>query len=301
VVETEPRPLKSSPAPEDPFSPSALAEISAHPKLWAAIDRAAEGTLTFFDDCHPDFRWIFHDRGRYMTGLAAIALLGMGQLTLPTLRAICAAMDVSSPGRVNRFWTGMRASGHLTMTRLPDGGLDRRLAASPAYVEHFRRHRRAIIEAAGVIWPRTASAGLEAIADDARYLTVEAAICGVQAAHREAFQTRRDAPIFIFIERSGGLLILLHLFRQPGVIDGGAVELSIHGLAKQFHVSRAHVRKLMQDARDRGLLRLDEAARTVAFTPLAVEAYAVTSAMLLQAIRVGLETALQGPAAAPPL
>ena len=286
------------PPPPDPFSPPAFAELQANPGLWPAIDRAAEGTLDFFDDCHPDFRWIFHDRGRYMTGLAAIALLGMGQLTLPNLRAICAAMDVSSPGRVNRFWTGMRASGHLTMTRLPDGGLDRHLAASPVYIQHFRRHRRSIIEAVGVIWPATAQAALAAVADDARYLAIEAAICGVQAAHREVFQTQRDAPIFIFIERSGGLLILMHLFRQPGVTAGGPVPLSIHGLSRQFQVSRAHVKKLMTDARDKGLLVFDETAHTITFTPLAIEAYAVTSAMLLQAVRIGLESSVQAPATA---
>lgn len=285
-------------SPPDPFSPQALAELKASPGLWPAIATAAQGSLANFDSRAGEMRWMFQDRGRYMTGLAAVALLGMEALTLPALRSTCAAMQVSSPGRVNRFWTGMRAGGHLTMTRMPDGRLDRRLTASPEFIDQFRRHRRVMVEAVGCLWPETAKAALSLIEDDASYLKFEAAICGVQAMHRDLFQTQRDAPIYMFIERNAGLLILMLLLTEdpPATHD-----LSIHALAKRFEVSRAHVKKLFNDARDAGLVEIDETARTVRFTATAVEAYAETSAMLLQAVRIGLDMALAQARARQPL
>lgn len=277
------------PSPPDPFSREALAELRMHPGLWPAIATAAQGSLANFDSRAGEMRWMFQDRGRYMTGLGAMALLGMGGLTLASLRGICAAMQVSSPGRVNRFWTGMRAEGHLAMTRMPDGRLDRHLTASPQFIDQFRRHRRVMIEAVGCLWPETAKAALALIEDDAAYLKVEAAICGVQAMHRDLFQTQRDAPIYMFIERNAGLLILMLLLTED---PPAAHDLSIHALSKRFAVSRPHVKKLFSDAQAGGLLEIDETARTVRFTPQAVDAYAETSAMLLQAVRIGLEMAL---------
>lgn len=272
----------------DPFSPQALEELRNHPGLMPAIVKAAHGTVSLFDGQSAGMRKMFQDRGSYMTGLAAMALLGMDSLTLQSLKSACAAMGFSSPGRVNRFWTDLRASGYLTMTRLPDGRLDRSLTASPELIDQYRRHRTAFVEAIGYLWPDVSEQGLALMADDQAYLKVEASICGVQAMHRDVFLFR-NTPINMFIERNAGLLILLHLFTED---PPQPKPLSINALAKRFGVSRPHVKKLFEDARQEGLVIIDDEARTLCFTEAAADAFIASCSHLMQAVRIGLEMAL---------
>lgn len=287
------QPLSADPA-GDLFSESAITALQAHEGFMAAVEAAALGTLAFYKDIDPTFRWVFQDRGRYMTGLAALALLGMGQLTAANLKILCAGMSVSSPGRTTRFLDRMRNEGHLRMTRMPDGGLDRHLTPSPAYLDHFRRHRRIMLDALGHVAPDLA-ATTRPMLDGPDYPSLEAAICGAQAARREVFQTRPEDPMFPFIERNIGLIMLFDLQASQRQGRERLLEdapLSVSGLARRHGASRVHINTLLAEAARRDLVRVDDETRRVIFAPALSDAYARTSALLLQSMRAGCVTAL---------
>ena len=73
------------------------------------------------------------------------------------------------------------------------------------------------------------------------------------------FRATEFAPdMSLFIERNAGLLILLDVLRHGDADDtmppSREVPVSLSAVAKQFHVSRSHVRQLLQDAEAAELL-----------------------------------------------
>jgi hypothetical protein len=279
-------------ATEDPFSEAALARFRAHPEFRRAVETAARGTVDFLADCEPDFYWMNGDRGRYLIGLAALALSGAGNLTAASLKSLVAAMNVASPGRVAAFLTLMRDQGHLTMTRLPDGGLDRHLAMSARYIDHFRRHRMSVVRGLAVVEPT--ALGVEAALAGPSYPAIEMVICGVHAAHRSLFQTDRADPMYGLIERTGALTILFDLTLGQAPDRRRLLEetsFSVSGLARRHRVSRVHVKAVLGEMTGQGLARIDEDSGRIIFTPALSEAFERTSALVMIALKQGLTAA----------
>ncbi len=277
---------------DDPFSDAAVARFRALPRFREAVEASARSTLVLHDEVEGALAWMWTDRGRYMTGMASVALLGMDALTAATLKAMVGAAGFSSPGRVAAFLTRMRDEGHLTMRRDASGALERHLQASPAYLDAFRRSRLSMVNALALMRPEAAQAAA-AIAGDG-FLSIETQVLRHHAAHRARFQTRPGDPLYNLIERDAALNIAFAwLGEQPVEREHmyEIVTLNTAALARRFGVSRIHVERLVADLQTRGLATLDRRTRLLTFEPAFSEAYETVSARFIIATEQGLVAA----------
>jgi DNA-binding FadR family transcriptional regulator len=62
--------------------------------------------------------------------------------------------------------------------------------------------------------------------------------------------------MMLFLGRDAGVMVLIKLVQKAGALEGRRLELSYEDTGALFGVSRTHVRKVLQDAEQDGLVAL---------------------------------------------
>jgi hypothetical protein len=274
-------------APGGPVSAAAIAELRAHPGFPDAIRTLGSGMLALYRG-NRLLNMLINDRGRMVIGYLALYLreggapdgrgtgFGVGQL-----KALCAAAGLASPGRTAAMLALMRMSGYI---------------ASASAAEDKRRHILVPTEKLRAThrdrWESVAAALREVRPDAAAAINLDdpefvAAYVRITADHFLAgFRMVEVAPdMELFIERNGGLMVLFSILlagkSDDTVPPKQPVAVSISAIANRFGVSRVHVRTLLRDAEEAGLIRREDAGHVVVLPRLAEAAEIFLATALL--------------------
>lgn len=239
----------------DPLLPHAVRMLATKMLAAAANDRAIDG--------------IFKDAGRYIAAMSAIYLHASGGLTLPRLKAMCAASSLLSPGRARALLSYMRYLGYIAPFPIEQRAEPAHYMPTARLITAWQGHLRAALDAAYILEPAVGLVRDRLNDPDVLTTFSRIQIEGLMLSG----QVNDIAPTFvrIFLQRHAGTQIVWSLLaaeddafppRQP-------IRLSIAATARRFNVSRIHIRRLLDEADRNGLLRrgedgtihLEEAAR----------------------------------------
>jgi len=233
--------------PDDLAFPQAWTDVARHPAAVAATRRFAANMLRLCDE-DPRLCAVFKDAGRYIAAMSAAYLHNAGGLTVPLLKQICAGSGFLSPGRARAIIEFLR---HIDYLRPEDEA-----ARSPRYLptERFlsawRGHLQAALDAAAMIEPAlgTLSARLDRPQDFEAFLAIQAGRLHALTQGPDPFPGLRRA----FLHPYAGSQILWVLI---SVGDGAAdLRLPLSETASRFEVTHLHVRRLLKQADEEGLI-----------------------------------------------
>jgi DNA-binding IclR family transcriptional regulator len=217
--------------------------LAANMQAAAADDRALDG--------------VFKDAGRYLAAMWAIYLHVSGGLTLPRLKAICAQTGFLSPGRARALLAYMRYLGYVELLPVGKRGEPARYRPTPRFIESWRAHLRAALEAAQVIEP-----GARVVLDVFDRTEVFEAFARLQCEGllEAAREGDRTAPVLeAFVNRHAGhQIVSAMIVAAPVFPPAEPIKLSLAATARRYGVSRNHVRRMFAEAEQRGMLTLDK-------------------------------------------
>lgn len=245
------------------------ARMAAHPRLDEGLRRQSRSTLAA-TDADPTLLGIFKDGGRYVCAMWAIYLHACGELSLQSLKALCAQSGLLSPGRARAVLLYMRYLGYIEPSR--ERKSPTLYVPTRRFYTSWTTHMRLVLDAACAIEP-AARAVVERLDDPAVFFSV------VRTQGESLFNgtTRHDlnTPLFkVFLNRHAGTLFLseLVLAGHDGDYPPAIVTLPPAAeLARRFQVSRIQIRRLFTDAArydlvhpdPDGAYRLDDGFRAV--------------------------------------
>jgi hypothetical protein len=233
----------------DPGSRAAMDALARHPHFAEAVRIAAAGALARYSGQRIANR-VLNDRGRLvfsflLLDLAFRAEAGGEPATAARLRAALSSAGIASPNRVSAMLAALRVFGLVTV----GPGRDRRsrsLIPTEALVEETRLRWQALTASTALLFPELGPTA-DALADRR---VMAAAVHAVADLFRGGYRAATVVPaIEPFVDRDGGLIILLALLFDEG--------FTIAGTARRFHLSRAHVAKVVDAAAAYGLARRD--------------------------------------------
>ena len=239
-----------------------IALIRAHPRFAEAMAKTAKGLVDAYDGNRLLNR-ILNDRERSVFALMALYLhanpdsAGRG-LTAGRIIELCRETGLCSRGRAKAMLVLMRWGGYLEPCTEPGGPADRRqrpLVPTLQFLEmqasRWRRHFEAIslMDACG-------TAALTRLDNPAFRAEL---IRTMMARFRAGMRLLDYAPALnLFASRDGGMLIVFQLLlsAQPDDVfpPQGVISIPVAELGRRFHVSRAHVLKVLRDAESAGLI-----------------------------------------------
>lgn len=228
---------------EMPEAPAAMRRLAQNNLALAAQDAAIDG--------------IMKDVGRYSATGLAMYLHTTGGLTLPRLKELCRQTGLISPGRARALLIYLRFLRYIA----PSESNDRAAlyVPTPRLMRGWQAMIRAVIDAATIIEP---ALGLfsNALAREDVLLSIiryegEMALFNANLGNKEI-------PFWhVFLNRYAGVQILHRLMLsapdEAGFPPSGALPFSTSDLAREFHVSRPHVARLLKAAADAGLVAID--------------------------------------------
>ena len=227
--------------------------IAAHPRFPHAA-RALAAHMLAASDTDPALAAVFRDAGRYTTAMWTVFLHATGAMTLPHLKEACTASGLASSGRARLLLQVLEHIGYVEPMPSAGDGKARHYALTPAFLTAWRGHLRAALDAAALVDPaiETLAERLNEPAVFERFLRILAARLPTQTrwvAEVQAFQR-------ILMHRYAGLLILSMLVEEgDGVFPpAGPIPIALKPTAARFGVSYMHVRRLLHDAAEAGLL-----------------------------------------------
>jgi hypothetical protein len=257
--------LAESPLPEllrfGPEGPSreALAAVRAHPRFQQAASVATASMARLYRG-NRLLNLMTSDHGRIMISLLAVYLHLNGGLTVSRMAALCSEQGLSSPGRAKAMLMLMRAFGFLAPAPAEaDRRLRRLMPTARLMALHAERNRR-LFEAIAMVLPECAEAFAAQTHPDFTGLFV----CRYCDHFLTGFRLIDGIPhMRLFLDRNGGTMVLcsLMLSGEPDDVYPPAlpVRVSPSALSRRLGISRAHVRRLLQDAETQGLLeRVDD-------------------------------------------
>ncbi len=217
----------------------------------------------------PALDGIFKDAGRYVAALCAVYLHASGGLTLPRLKAMCAAFGLLSLGRARALLLYLRYLRYVEPSGERRRGSPGLYTPTAAFMRAWKLHLRIALEAARIIEPE-----VDHVINALHRPDVADAIMRRQGdGLMQAAQTLPtvDAYVRVFLNRHAGTQIASFLMCSNAddvFPPAGPIPVSISALAQRFHVSRIHVKRLLRDAEREGLLAwLDRT--TICFTDAA--------------------------------
>lgn len=247
------------------FSGAALAAIKAHPRFDEAWRRAAVSAIKQYSGSRL-LNGLINDRGRSAVALLSLYLHRSARpgdarsgLTVSRLKAICADQGIASPGRIEALLVLMRAAGLLKPIPSLSDQRVRRLEPTERLVATLHERWDGLIEAMALIFPE-AEAVRAAISDAA----FESALVQRLGLYFLTGHRLMDDPetAVVFAERNGGMMVAFSLATSGDAARETPVTVSISALARQFSVSRVHVRKMLRDAAAAGHIAYPEARET---------------------------------------
>lgn len=238
-----------------------VARMRSEPGFPAAMAQAARSMVDTFQGNRLLNR-IINDRERNAVALLALYLdaapdaHGRG-LTAGRIVALCRELELCSRGRAKAMLMLMRWAGYLEPVPDPAGDLRQRpmVPTSRMIAMQTDRWRRML----------AALAPMEPLADAAIARLDDTAF---RKALTRAMVTRfirglrplEHAPALqLFVSRDGGLMIAFQLLLSGAPDDAfppqQLLNVAVAALGRQFHLSRAHVLKLLRDAETESLLQ----------------------------------------------
>lgn len=239
----------------DPAVPATWGEVSRHAAFSAASRRLAANMLDLCDD---DRRLasVFKDAGRYIAAMSAAYLHGMGGLTLPLFKQICADSGFLSAGRARSIVEFLQYIGYLELS----GPSTYRPTA--LFLAAWRRHLQAAIDAAAMIEPALAPLPdlLDQPAIFERLLVIQAARLHALSRMHDPFPALRRAFLHPYAGSQFLWTLTLIDTHEP-------VTVSLSDLSRRFDVTHLHVRRLLKRAHDEGFLIYHGHGRLTAEAP----------------------------------
>jgi hypothetical protein len=254
-----------------PFTPGgpargAIVALQAHPRFPAAARTAAAGFIDLWQG-NRILNVLMSDRARFHISLFAVHLHRLSRpndphsgLTVSRMTALCGEQDFCSPGRAKTMLMLMRAFGHIAPApNEADRRLRRLVPTERLMALHGERNRR-LFEAIAMVLPECA----EAFAAQSHPDFTGLFVCRYCDHFLTGFRLIDGIPhMRLFVERNAGTMILCSIMLSGEADDvyppALPVRVSSSALSRRLGVSRAHVRRLLQDAENQGLLeRLDD-------------------------------------------
>ena len=242
-------------------SASAIATTLAHPRFPEASRIAASGLVAFYQG-ERVVNQVMPDRIRYIISVFAIHLHFAGRpndpgsgLTASRLRKLCVERKICSPGRAEAMLAIMRGYGHLVPAPSDADRRLRRLVPTESLFAWHRKRCTFFFEAAAKVMPEHAQAMAEVDTPGFMPHFVQ----HLARIHVSGFHYVEQVPdVRLFFERSAGGPILMSIVLAGDSNDpftpSRAVSISFSAIARDFGVSRVHVRRLVQEGISAGLL-----------------------------------------------
>jgi hypothetical protein len=239
----------------DPARAECFFEVLADPKFPVAA-RGLASRMAAIAAANPMLEETFKDAGRYMAAMGMVYLHGLGELTLPRLKELCAASGFLSPGRVRDLLNVMQHLRYIEAVSSAAGASPARYAPSPEFLAAWYGHHRAALEAASLLEP--------ALPPLLGRVDPEAFVEAFSRIHvGSLFATARswgdDAPFMrVFLHRRAGINISWALLSAGGGADFpplGPIPFPPSEFARRFGVSRNHVKRMQEDAVQEQILR----------------------------------------------
>jgi hypothetical protein len=255
-------------------SEPATAAIIAHPRFEDASRMVAAGLVALYQGGRT-INLTMPDRVRYIISVFAVHLHFAGRpndpnsgLTASRLCKLCAERKICSEGRAESMLAIMREFGHLVPAPTEEDRRLRRLVPAQPLFDWHRQRCVHFFQAAAQVMPDDAGAlaALDTPAFMAKFMR------HLARTHVAGFHYVEHVPdVRLFYDRSAGGPILMSIMLSGASDDSfppaRAIPVSLSGLARDFEVSRAHVRRLMQEAADAGLLHRVDASDEFKVSP----------------------------------
>lgn len=226
---------------EDPRFPEACRALSLRMLEAAARDKAVDGMVK--------------DAGRYAAATWTVYLHVTGGLTLPRLKELCRASGILSPGRARALLLYLQYLGYVRAA--PSVGGETRLYwPTAALRQAWRLTVERSISAVAIFEP--AIDPMLKRLDEPLVLETFLRVQG-EGFLATAIQVDQTTPfIQIFLHRHAGMQFLHLMLSEAGPDEvfppRGGFTLSIASIARRLNVSRAHIRRLINDACKAGLM-----------------------------------------------
>ncbi len=232
-------------------------EFLQAPIFAAARDRVIAGKLALYEGNHL-FNRLILEEGRYLCYLAALSLHSaqdMAQpstwLTLGRLQREVTALGVASRNRVEAQVSCLRKYGLLTQQPHASDRRVRLLVPNDAFVSHDARTLDLFLNGLGEFGLSPTPARGSVSGTELHRAIRRATLPNLPALSR---LIRRHPQLSPFFAHDCGYMVLLLLLRNAAASGGRGVSTGYQRLAVQAGVSRTHVRRIIEAARDAGLL-----------------------------------------------
>jgi hypothetical protein len=261
------------PTPSD-FSQGGPLDLVRHPRFREAAERNATLILANRDRYGPVLKWLMNDVGRAATLSRVHQLNGLGGgVSVGDVLARTRLRNTASEGRVIQILQRAEAAGLLTIAAGDGAWSTRGITIGPLMFDIFRERAVAEIDAASLVVPEIRP-GLERLGDDRFLMAFMAALDRFDGAHRPRLGPPNPA-FRQLLRREGGLVMLYDLFLlQPPMRPRLITEapFSRARLAARFNLSRAHVRRVFEEAALAGYVSFPARNRIVCSPSLSEEA-----------------------------
>jgi hypothetical protein len=271
--------------------PADIARLKQHPNFAAAV-HAAAGSMVDFYQGNRLLNALLNDRARVVFGMLVLDMHYAGTggtpgFTAARARETCVAQRLCSAGRASAMIALMRFAGYIEP--LP-AAADRRLrlygATERLLATHLDRWRR-MFAAIAQVRPEGAAGQAALVRPQFAPLYVRLLADDFRAGTRIMLDSAPE--LGLFAERNCGLLLLFSLLADVPADATLSVQwarpVSISAMARRFSVSRAHVKKLMDDAVAAGFFAVDASnGFRLRFTPalaVATETFFATTFLYL--------------------
>jgi hypothetical protein len=236
------------------FPAAEVARMRAHPGFVPACRQAIAASIALYDG-NRLINLLLGDRGRSAISFCCLYLHALRDpndarsgLTLTRLKAICADQNIASPGRIEAFAVLMRVLGFLEKSPGDNDRRVRQLVPTERMLAAYRNRWRAIIDALSTMHPQAVQLREDMENPDFVRAFLRSSGDRFLAGFRPLSNPTARA---LFGERNAGFAIAGSLLIAGGADDfppRRPLSVSISALARQFGVSRVHVRKLLRDA-----------------------------------------------------
>lgn len=242
------------------------------PEFTEARDRLIAGKLALYEGSHL-FNRLILEEGRFLCYLAILALHA-GQdtaqsstwLTLGRLQREVTDLGVASRNRVEAQVSYLRKYGFLSQQSHASDRRVRLLVPSNAFLARDAKVLGLLLDGLSSLG-LSPMEGRKGAPDPALHRGMRRATL----AHLPDISRliRRHLPLAPFLAHDCGYMVMLLLLRGARGNDGSAVTTGYQRLAMQTGVSRTHVRRIVEAARDAGLVETDaRGGHDIKLTPL---------------------------------
>lgn len=232
-----------------------FADLRGNPKLHAAIHAMAAGELEHFRQAGK-LRIYNKDQGAFGAAASAVLFSYVGApFTAGMLRSALVASDLCSDGRAGAMISTMRRRHDLLLTpHQPAKGRTVELTPSPG-LEAFVRNRMKVEVTAFAQMSPLARAALPLMDTDPQILKHVILYVGTQLYRALENVGSNDNVENFFAKRDFGvLLVALMILGCEDSLSGTPFPFSFSDAAARLSISRSHVRKLVIDGQETGLV-----------------------------------------------